>query len=109
MGGFRAKPDDLKKVANGDLDAIIFDYIEPAKKILLDTTQDDGEAFSGGSKLGEVETTWNESRGLLKRVLEDNMENLELARKALVEIADRYIAADDDAASELRSAGGMYS
>ena len=75
----------------------------------MDSTQDDGDAFTGGSAVSDVETKWTESRDLLKRVLEDNMENLGLAKKALVEIADRYIAADEDAASELRSAGRMNS
>lgn len=106
--GFRANPDDLKLVANGDLEAIITDYVEPAKEKVSSTAKYDGDAFKGSSEVAVVEAKWSEARDLLKRVLEDNTENLELSRRALVEIADRYIEADETVAAHLRGIEGLY-
>lgn len=102
--GFNADPEDLKRVAEGDLDTIINDHVVVAKKCVSATTMHDPEAFSGGGEVTRVESGFRDARDLLVRVLEENAENLGLAKKALVEVADRYIESDETARTAVRVA-----
>lgn len=103
--GYQADPEDLKRVAKGELDTIVTDHIEPAKKAVSSTASHDAQAFRGGPEVSHAETKFGVARDMLADVLENNAENLELAKTALIEIADRYIEAENAAASAVRSAG----
>ncbi|OZM72208.1 hypothetical protein CFN78_16950 [Amycolatopsis antarctica] len=106
--GFYAEPEGLKKMARSEM-ADLIAAVDLSRSELASTLSDDDNTFDGSGAVDGPAAEWTSARDLLLRVLEDNAENLTLARRALVEIADRYVAADEAAASGLRRAAGAPS
>jgi hypothetical protein len=107
--GFTASPEGLRYTAKHDLETLI-DRLEDGKGRLTSTVKHDSEAFTGGSEVEQAQVAWHEARELLVSVFEDNIENLKLAQDALVEIARRYGADDEEATHAIRaSSAGMPS
>ncbi len=103
--GFHAEPEGLKHTAQHDLGKLI-DHTHTARRKIAQTEQLDGQAFAGDVEVYEAHGEWAGARSRLLGVFARNEENLVLAQEALVEVADRYIAADDD---NERTLGGLLS
>lgn len=101
--GFHAEPEGLKHTAKQDIGKLI-DHTHTARGKLVQTEQFDGQAFAGDVEVYEAAGEWYNARSMLLNVFARNKENLELAQEALIEVADRYIAADDD---NKRTLGGL--
>ncbi|MFC3890635.1 hypothetical protein ACFOWZ_04060 [Lentzea rhizosphaerae] len=101
--GFHAEPEGLKHTAKTDIGKLI-DHTHTARSKLAQTEQLDGQAFAGDVEVYEAHGEWAGARSMLLDVFARNKENLELAQEALIEVADRYIAADED---NQRTLGGL--
>lgn len=101
--GFHAEPEGLKHTAKHDIGKLI-DHTHSARGKIAQTEQLDGQAFAGDVEVYEAHGEWAGVRSMLMNVFARNEENLELAQTALIEVADRYIAADSDSG---RSFGGI--
>jgi hypothetical protein len=101
--GFHAEPEGLKHTAKVDIGKLI-DATHTARGKIAQTEQLDGQAFAGDVEVYEAHGEWYGARSMLLNVFARNEENLGLAQEALIEVADRYIAADDD---NKRTLGGL--
>ena len=93
--GFHAEPEGLKHTAKHDIGKLI-DHTHTARGKIAQTERLDGQAFAGDVEVYEAHGEWVGARSMLMNVFSRNEENLELAQKALIEVADRYIAADTE-------------
>ncbi|MET9225003.1 hypothetical protein [Lentzea sp. NPDC003310] len=93
--GFHAEPEGLKHTATHDIGKLI-DHTHTARTKIAETEQLDGRAFAGDVEVYAAHNAWAGARSTLLSVFIRNEENLDLAQKALIEVADRYIAADAD-------------
>lgn len=96
MGGFAVDPGNLRDAANKHLNNLTDDLT--AAKLTVGSTSGFSPFHGEGKLFGIVNEAWEESQYYLLRVLSDNIENVDLDRKALVEIATRYGAAETEAA-----------
>ncbi|MEV6240802.1 hypothetical protein [Lentzea sp. NPDC051838] len=103
--GFHAEPEGLKHTATHDMGKLI-DHTHTARGKIAETEQLDGKAFAGDVEVYAAHNEWYGARSMLLSVFTRNEENLDLAQKALIEVADRYIAADSD---NQRVFGGLLS
>jgi hypothetical protein len=103
--GFHAEPEGLKHTATHDIGKLI-DHTHSARGKIAQTEQLDGQAFAGDVEVYEAHNEWYGARSMLLNVFSRNEENLDLAQKALIEVADRYIAADTE---NQRAFGGILS
>ena len=101
--GFHAEPEGLKHTAKRDIGKLI-DHTHTARTKIAQTEQLDGRAFAGDVEVYEAHGEWYGARSMLLNVFGKNEENLGLAQEALIEVADRYIAADED---NKRTLGGL--
>ncbi|MFD4638170.1 hypothetical protein ACFWN2_12690 [Lentzea sp. NPDC058436] len=102
-GGFKTEAENLDSAANQAL-APLAGELSAARAQLAATGEFD-EAFSAGqgSLCEPALASWQEARGYLERVFEDNAETLGLAAKALREIASRYREADTQSANAMNT------
>ncbi|MCG8921323.1 hypothetical protein [Lentzea sp. CC55] len=103
--GFHAEPEGLKHTAKHDMGKLV-EHTESARLKLAGTELLDGKAFEGDEEVYEAHREWSNARAMLLGVFARNKENLELAQKALTEVAERYIAVDED---NERTFGGILS
>jgi hypothetical protein len=101
--GFHAEPEGLKHTAKHDIGKLI-DHTHTARTKIAQTEQLDGRAFAGDVEVYEAHGEWYGARSMLLNVFGKNEENLGLAQEALIEVAERYIAADED---NKRTLGGL--
>jgi hypothetical protein len=101
--GFHAEPEGLKHTATHDIGKLI-DHTQSSRSKITQTEQLDGQAFAGDVEVYEAHNEWYGARSMLLNVFSRNEENLDLAQKALIEVADRYIAADTE---NQRAFGGI--
>ncbi len=95
--GFSVEVDELQRVATDKLPMAISD-MEEAGRYVGDTLPASAGAFAAGSGgtdvLNGVSTAWAAVFGQVFRDIKDNRDNLELARRAVLEIVERYRYAD---------------
>lgn len=106
--GFHAEPEGLKHTAKHDIGKLI-DHTHTARSKIAQTEQIDGRAFAGDVEVYEAHGEWDGARSMLLGVFARNEENLGLAQTALIEVADRYIAAESDNERSFGGIGGLLS
>lgn len=93
--GFKAEVEDLEAAADKALRPLS-EELRVARRQITSTGEFDGAFSAGPDSIFEPQLhVWEETRGFLERVLDDNAETLELAARALREIAGRYRAAEE--------------
>lgn len=101
--GFKAEVDGLDAAADKALRPLS-DQLRVARHQLTSTSEFDGAFTEGADSIFESSLgSWQEPRSFLERVLDDNAESLDLAARALKEIANRYRAAEEGAATAMQN------
>jgi len=102
-GGFTTEVEGLENAADNALRPLA-EELRAARARITATSEFDGAFSAGDGSVFEAQLgTWQETRGFLERVFDDNAESLDLAARALREIAARYRAADDESAKAMNS------